>query len=404
MTEKINYAWPVTSSSKEEYSVFCEWMTLHKRMLEQNEIAIWGAGIRGTEFSIFFKRNNFTKIFFTDSNEQKWRGYINEFPIVDIDTLKKKMATGRVKILISTENSKEIEDVLIEEGYQKGKDFFSIRSNLYQKYIDEFIRSYKNNVLVMGDCEFSKIALEDTDIRNLGEMIKDELDEAQAKVLAMHGMGLRAHYNLFCMQIAMGMIPKILVIMINLDTLTGKQHLLPRSQHEELLRMVYETVNLSSTEYEEYMKIVHERNKNVQAEFFTTNKYGNRNMPSEGKSKVYFRLNYLYELDVETEGIQYLVKLFQVARDRDIKVIPFIPPVNYQLGEKIFGNGFETRYSKNINKISDIVKNNGLQLLDMSYALKANEFAQPDTPDETANDLGRKKITDILTKKIREEM
>ena len=192
--------------------------------------------------------------------------------------------------------------------------------------------------------------------------------------------------------------------MINLDTLTGKQHLLPRSQHEELLRMVYETVNLSSTEYEEYMEIVHERNKNVQAEFFTTNKYGNRNMPSEGKSKVYFRLNYLYELDVETEGIQYLVKLFQVARDRDIKVIPFIPPVNYQLGEKIFGNGFETRYSKNINKISDIVKNNGLQLLDMSYALKANEFAQPDTPDETANDLGRKKITDILTKKIREEM
>ena len=45
MEQKINFAWPVTSSSKEEYVAFCEWMTAHKTMLESNEIAIWGAGI-----------------------------------------------------------------------------------------------------------------------------------------------------------------------------------------------------------------------------------------------------------------------------------------------------------------------------------------------------------------------
>lgn len=398
MTEKTNYAWPVTSSSKEEYSAFCDWMISNQKMLEHNEIAIWGAGIRGTEFSIFFKRNNFTKIFFTDSNKQKWGGYINEFPIVDIDTLKKKMATGRVKILISTENSKEIEEGLIKERYVKQKDFFSIKSILYEKYIEEFMRLYTNDILVMGDCEFSKISLTDKDMRNLGEMLKDELGESAAKVLAMHGMGLRSHYNLLRMQIAQGMIPKILVIMINLDTLTGKQHLLPRSQHEELLKTVYQKLDFCDQEYEEYLEIVHERNKNLQAEFFTTNNINN--VPMQTKSKLYMKINYLYTLDVNTEGIQYMIKIFRIAKERGIKVIPFIPPVNYELGEIIFGSKFKERYSENISKIEEITTEAGFKLLDMSYCLRQEEFAQPNTPDETANDIGRTKMANILVKNI----
>ena len=200
------------------------------------------------------------------------------------------------------------------------------------------------------------------------------------------------------------MIPKILVIMINMDTLTGKQHLLPRSQHEELLRMVYEKAHVDSKEYEEYLEIVHERKKNLQAEFFTTNKFGKRDVPSDAKSKVYFRVNYLYELDVETEGIQYLKKIIQLARENNIKVIPFVPPVNYELGERIFGADFNKRYAKNVNKIESIERENDLELLEMSYSLKQNEFAQPDTPDETANDAGRKKVAEILCRKIEEVM
>ena len=74
--------------------------------------------------------------------------------------------------------------------------------------------------------------------------------------------------------------------------------------------------------------------------FFTTNKFGKRDVPSDAKSKVYFRVNYLYELDVETEGIQYLKKIIQLARENNIKVIPFVPPVNYELGGKNFRSGF----------------------------------------------------------------
>ena len=76
---------------------------------------------------------------------------------------------------------------------------------------------------------------------------------------------------------------------------------------------------------------------------------------------------------METEGIQYLKKIIQLARENNIKVIPFVPPVNYELGERIFGADFNKRYAKNVNKIDSIVRENDLELLEMSYSLKQNE-------------------------------
>ena len=55
-------------------------------------------------------------------------------------------------------------------------------------------------------------------------------------------------------------------------------------------------------------------------------------------------------------------------------------------------------------ELAFIDNNDDLELLEMSYSLKQNEFAQPDTPDETANDAGRKKVAEILCRKIEEVM
>ena len=63
MEQKINFAWPVTSSSKEEYVAFCEWMTAHKTMLESNEIAIWGAEFEELNFRCFLNEQTIQKFF-----------------------------------------------------------------------------------------------------------------------------------------------------------------------------------------------------------------------------------------------------------------------------------------------------------------------------------------------------
>ncbi|WP_075721647.1 hypothetical protein [Roseburia sp. 499] len=401
MKESINFAWPVTSTNREDYEAFCEWLDRKKEIVEKKQIAIWGAGIRGTEFSLFFRKRNYHDIIFVDNNEQKWGGVIDEFPIISPEELYQKMMKEKAKILISAEASTDIEKQLQEKGYIKDKDFFTIKSCLYEKYVNEFEREYKGEILIMGDCEFSKISMKDIDLTNLGEMIKAKCGEDRTKVLAMHGMGLRAHYNVLNAQISNGMKPKVLLVMVNLDTLTGKHHLLPRSQHVELLRMVYNKTENRDEEFEEYMRVVEERSKNIQVEFFTHKFQTEGEKAKEIKAKNYFRINYMYNLNVETEGLVYLRKIFEKAREENIDVIPFVPPVNYTVGTKLLGEKFEVKYKQNLEKIRQIVEENKKELLDLSYCLGVDMFAEPETPDETANEVGRRRMTELLYEAIR---
>ncbi|MBE5930971.1 MAG: hypothetical protein E7268_07985 [Lachnospiraceae bacterium] len=400
MSEKMNFAWPVTSVNREDYEEFDIWYENNKEILQDCRVAIWGAGIRGTEFSYYFKRKGFTNLFFVDSNEQKWGGYIDEFLIVspkELDSLRKQ---EKVLVLISAENSVKIEADLNKKNFRKNQDYFVVKTDLYEKYVAEFLREYKNGTLVMGDCEFSKISVFDKDDRNLREMLLEKCEKEDMKVLAMHGMGLRAHYNIFRGQIMNEMKPKRLVLMINFDTLTGKQHLLPRSQHTELLQLLLRNMKKSDAEFEEYVALTEERSKNIQMEFFIgTEKAGGN---TEVKCRNYFKLNYMYELDTETEGVRYLLKILDVADAEGIKVIPFVPPVNYQMGRNLFGEVFEEKYNKNLQCIKRILAEREIELLDLSYALTMECFAEPTTPDETANEVGRGKIAKVLYEVIKE--
>lgn len=396
MEQRTNFAWPSTSINREDYEVFCDWFDKNEAMLRCCQLVIWGAGIRGTIFSLFLKRKNYNNIVFVDGNSEKWGGCVNEFPILSPEELEEQRNNSKRVILVATENSADIERELEERKYCKGIDYFVIRTGLYDKYVEEFKRGYNNRILVMGDCEFSTMAAEDKDYRTLAELLTESFGREEVKVLAMHGMGLRAFYNVFCAQVDMGMKPELLFVMVNFDTLTGKQHLLPRSQHAELIQKIYDGLEEKSEEFTAYVQAVWERNKSIQAEFFTVKEDKKENTVTDAKAKNYFRLNYLYRLDMETEGVLYLIKILDKATKEGVKVIPFIPPVNYQLGESLFGEKFKTLYEQNVEKIRMLLEEKGVGMLDLSYSLTADMFADRRTPDETANDVGRKTVASIM--------
>lgn len=401
MENAVNFAWPVTSVDKGDYKAFCIWFDANEKMLRERQLIIWGAGIRGTEFAIFLKNKEYYNIVFIDSNSQKWGGYIDEFPIFPPEELEIRRARGeKNKILISIENSKEVEKELEQKGYGKGKDFFVIQAYPYENYMTEFQRIYTPEVLIMGDCEFSTISIKDKDDRNLQEMIQERCGIERTKVLAMHGMGLRAHYNIFHSQLLLGMKPRYFLIMVNLDTLTGKQHLLPRSQHAELMQMIYDRTKPKTEEFTEYVNLVWERSKKMQAEFFTSKRKEKTRMALEIKARNYVKLNYLYDLDIHTEGLIYLVKIVKEALAEGVKVLPFLPPVNYQLGIKLFGEEFKEKYERNIKKIRMLLLENQTDLLDLSYQFPSELFAEPTTPDETVNEEGRRQIAECLCNSI----
>lgn len=398
--EKRNFAWLVTSIDQADHEAFLRWFAQIEDRLRDRQLILWGAGIRGTTFSVLLKEHGFYNIKFVDSNPEKHGGYIDEFPILSPEDLEHMREHQEYLILISTENSQEIQIYLSGKGYQKDADYFVIESGQYSAYVEEFLRPYDRETLIMGDCEFSTMSLNEEDHHTLREKLYQRLGKDKTKILAMHGIGLRAQYNIFRAQILAGMKPKRLVIMVNFEMLTGIQHLLPRSQHAELLRMLRDVQMNPTEEFTEYVQVAETRSQNLQMEFFTAPE---ETQPvTEAKARNYFRLNYLYSLNVHTEELEYLNKLFTLARAEDISVLPFIPPVNYEFARKLFGEMFDARYTENVKKVHEIVEFAGLRLLDLSYTLSASLFSTPTTVTETSNSQGREKVADMLCAAIQE--
>lgn len=395
-----DFSWPVTSLDQSDYNIFCLWYQENHTMLHTHRLVIWGAGIRGTIFSLLLKERGIDQLIFVDSNPQKHGGRIGEAPIISPEEFEQLRDHESVAVLISPENSGEIQTKLEAMGCRKNIDYFLLESGEYQAYVREFLRPYGQDTLIMGDCQFSTVSLIDTDHSTLQDKLFQRFGRDHTKILAMHGMGLRSEYHIFYGQIREGMKPKRLIIMVNFDTLTGKQHLLPRAQHTELLRQLLSVQSHPSEEFAEYVRLTEERSKNLQMEFFAGPEYAME--ISEVKARNYFRLNYLYDLDVKTEGIMYLMRILDEASMENVEALPFIPPVNYQLGRKLLGNVFDQKYQQNVLKLKRLTHDRGIPLLDLSYCLESNLFATKMTANETTNGRGRERVADMLYAAIQE--
>lgn len=403
-----NYAWPVTAISKEDYKVITDWAKEQQDTLQNKQIVIFGAGIRGAEIAVILKSVNVTNIVFTDNNPEKWGGVIDDYPIVSLETAFQQKETSIY--LISVEEGDSICNQLEKEGLIINKTYFYPKADLYRKFIEEYKRPMNREILVMGDCMFEVVAFDDENKDSLTEIMQQKLGISRVKHLTMHGMSLPGFYHILKGQINCGMIPGMVVLMLNFETLTGKQHLLPRSQHTKLIKAIYELSPDPDGELENYVKVVEERVKNIQAEFFTSNKYSSKKnnnnqqgLISDSASKVFFKLNYMYNLDTEMESLQYLRKIMKMAKEYQFGLIPFVPPVNYERGCELFGKEmFEQAFSNNIFKLNTVISENGFELLDLSHVCPKEEFAHVTTPDETTNYEGRLHVAECIIKRIEE--
>lgn len=303
-------------------------------------------------------------------------------------------------ILISVEDSGAIQRALDAKGYLKNHDYFAVETDAYTAYVQEFLRPYEKDLLIIGDCEFTTISMKDTRHDSLREKLYRRFGKEQTKILAMHGMGPRAEYNIFHALIAQGMKPAHLALMVNFEMLTGKQHLLPRSQHAELFKLLLEAQEAPNEEFRDYVRVTQERSKNLQMEFFT----GPESVEglSAAKARNYIRLNYLYDLDTTSEGVRYLEKLLDEAVSEGVKTLTFIPPFNYQMAERLLGDAYQAQYKSNQEKIHRVINAHGVRLLDMSFCLSSDLFSTPDTVTETSNDAGREIVADLLCRAIEE--
>lgn len=394
MVESKNYAWNVNAVSKDVYFYFETKVNQLRQVLEKKKIVVFGAGIRGNLLAMILEKNGFYSFCFTDNNGEKWGGNINGHDILPVSDVYDKI--GEVYVLIAIEGCEKVVLQLEKNGFQEGENYTSLDTSLYDLYMKEFLRKYDGKVLVFGDCGLTHISLSDSDDCSMGEMLKQSLGGELVKILAMHGMGIHSFYHILKTQVFMYGFPETLVMMINFDTLTGKQHLLPRSQHLNLLERIYQYSG-EDEEFEAYLQVVRERSENFQIELVSENgEHG-----YEERLKLYLRLNYMYRLKKDNENLVYLERTLQWLGQNGVRVITYIPPVNYQLAERLGLKNFQQRYQSNLDILFEILNKYRCKVLDFSYLLPENEFSTVTTADETANYVGRQKQVENLVRELR---
>lgn len=394
MTEKINYAWPVTSENASVYNYFLKKIDKIKGNLIDKRISIFGSGIRGCCILKILEMNGFKNIIFIDNNTEKQNNLINDYDIVSFEeALNYKQEQV---FLVSPEGCNKIHDQLREAGLQENKEWFSFSVSAYDSYIEEYKRPLQDYLLVMGDCAFTHIALDDSNFDSLGTMIRNKAGEASCKVLDMHGMGQQAYYHIAHSLIERKEKPSAFLLLLMIETMAPKVPIMPRTQHPWLIKSLSDISN--NREFSEYAKLTQERFDRFQVEAFSS--FDNKIGKDTEKEKLYMNINYLFKFRETTEGVVYLKKTIRMMNEENIPVILYIPPVNYFQGERLFGADFKQKYETNFIKLYETLEKDNLkyEVVDASYLLELDDFAAPNTIDETCNYNGRLKSIRYLSK------
>lgn len=393
--KKKDFSWPVTGISQDNYEAFCAWFEKYEKKIRECHLIIWGAGARGSIFASILRTKHFFDFLFVDSNPRIWGGCVGDADVISPEELKEHQGE---MILVSPENSIEIEKYLDENGYKREKDYFVIETKTYEDYLEEFTRAYRQENLILGSCEFMAISIHDKDHKNLEDMLFQRLGKDDTKILALNGIGLRAQYHILRAQIAMGMKPKRLILQINLDTLVAKDHLFPHTQHVELLKMILNTQEHPSVEFLKYLEVATVRSKTPLMPHFEH--HGQEGYLSKVKIRNYFQHYYMAELDDDTEGLIYLAKISDCAAATGIEVLTFALPVNYQLARQLFEDKFDVRYESNLEKVKRVTEKKNVRFLDLSYTLGSELFSWPEAPNASLNSQGRRRIAELLCQAI----
>lgn len=384
MNEQKNYAWPVSVSSKEVYQYFLTKVKLLKEQLSNRTILIFGAGIRGTLLAIILQEEGFQEFSFVDNNKDKWGGNINGYPIMSFEEA--CHMDPEPFFLLSMEDCEKVTVQVKAAGFVEDEDYCVLNASLYDFYMEEYKRENENKVLIMGDCGLTHVPIVDSGADNLGTILKKRLGENKSKVLAMHGMGMNSYYHIFRTYVKEFGYPQRVLLMTNFETMTGKQHLLPRSQHYALLQRVYQH-SQDDSEFGAYLKLVKERAENFKIEIVSASDKDSY----EEQARNYMRYNYTYRLRESNENIEYLQKFLDLLQQNHVEVTTYIPPVNYEYAKELEIPNFEERYRYNVDLLKKIQSKYEVTVLDLSHFLTREEFATPITVDETANYQGNMK-------------
>lgn len=383
--------------AKENYDNFCRvfWETLN--LHKNKELIIFGAGILGMQFGITLKSIGATSFKFCDNCSLKWGKKIGDSLILSPQEIDGK--STKYFVFLAMEDYYSCAVQLENMGYKNDQEWCNLTNYSEAKLMEDFEKDFDAETLILGDCTAVNIAITDKQKESIATML---YQKDKVKLLATNGMYMRWYYNMFLMSLLnMQKINKV-IILLGLDIFNDKFHLLTKNQHEKLYVDLLSKTSGSMEEFLGFQETLALREKKNNA-FYNASPKREDNVTDyeiEQGRKMHMKLNYLYELKEDNESINYLDHMLKECEKRKIENIWVIMPVNYEMGEKYFGNDFYVKYQAIKMQIEKHIKEGKGKVLDLSYLLSGSDFICLRSTNEGIRDTGRKKIVELLLKEI----
>lgn len=364
-----NYEFPIVSMNKKEYMAISAWIEKNRNLFEEesNDIYIFGAGIRGNMMLLLIENAGLKIRGFIDNSKEKQGGHVAGYAIYALEEI--ELRNNHVKILISTEDSYDIEAMLEQKGFMKDQNYYVIHNMIYDKYVDDFFCEKEIDYIAFGDCFFTEQDVDDLAGKTMGDVLIQKM--GKIKILSLHGMCIPSFYYLMLEQLRLGIRPKAVAFIVNIPFCNSIQTKLPQSQHYELFKRIAEKSEGLSEETLEYIELVKMRSQNINQKAFATQHTRNH----EHIDKMLTKSRYMYKFQKDNENVVYAKKMIEMLKKEGIKPVPFIPSLNTYVGEEWFGDDFIKKYSKICEDIKEYLNMDDVKVVDMSFLLKRDDYA-----------------------------
>lgn len=388
--------WPLKTAERELVEAFAGYIENNSDILMKKDILIWGASVRGTILGILLQKYGYSQFQYVDNDERKWGENINGHDIVSPESIRNLVSDYYV--LVPIEYGNEIKEQLQDWGLAEEENFSILRAEINEKYANEFFRKYKNKRLILGESFLNETVLEEKKSKSIKERIWEEFGKEETKILSMNCMGMQSFYYILQLQIKFGHKPEELWLFASYETLTEFHHLLSRTQHAGVLKLIQEQGNINDSEFIEYIKLAQERAADYKLEYTyspqrTTD---GKIMDMDNIRKSYLKLNLLYDLNLNSEEAKYLKKILIVSQNEGIEMSVILAPINYELAREYYGREFNNVYYKNNLKLEKFVADFEAKFINMSALLPAKDFVVCETINDGLYKGGQERVIQYL--------
>lgn len=269
----------------------------------------------------------------------------------------------------------------------------------------------------LGDSSIYAYSENDTNRKSIAEMLS-ERDMVEVGEITGGGMGLDT-IEVLLRELLEIYQPEVVIIPINLRSFSVWWQFNPKQQYKSslffiesrnnILKRVFYRPIATRTQWmqplseEKFDKIPLKQGGQVIGTVGMIEKiiyYQNEVGATKSQSEFLYRTYYFPDIDPNNVMLQSLVNISEALENREIQVIFYFEPLDYETGTVLLGDEFDEAIDKLVLLIETQLEKNGHGAIDLTQLAEKNHFYHGGYPDEHLDQEGRLMVAEKISNEI----